>query len=162
MSRFETSKCQCGCGGIPEVATETNEAFGWVKGESFAYCPGHSHGGLLKLKASPSNGSRWKSGRYISKKTGYAFVFRPESPMAQHTGYVLEHRLVAAEMLNMDTLPAEWVVHHVNSIRHDNRLENLQVFTSNALHMKWHRLLDKHLSCSHLDGDSSTTAKVPS
>lgn len=76
----------------------------------------------------------WKGGRKFDK-SGYILVYMPEHPYATADGYVREHRLVAGEILGRDLLPQE-VVHHINDDRSDNRPENLQVFPSNADHLR--------------------------
>lgn len=48
-----------------------------------------------------------------------------------------EHRAAAERMLGRRLRPGE-VVHHINGDKRDNRLENLQVFSSQAEHARWH------------------------
>ena len=75
----------------------------------------------------------WK-GR-ITDKDGYVAIHCKGHPNARkHTHYVFEHRLVMEEALGRYLLPTE-VVHHINGIRDDNRIENLQLFQSNAEHL---------------------------
>ncbi|KKN31719.1 hypothetical protein LCGC14_0821040 [marine sediment metagenome] len=79
----------------------------------------------------------WKGGRY-KEKDGYIRVkVQADSffyPMVNARGYVREHRLTMAKHLNRCLLPWE-VVHHKNSIRGDNRLENLSMFPSQTYHI---------------------------
>lgn len=77
------------------------------------------------------------NGRSVSKQ-GYVHVIldrhSPFYSMSISTrGRVLEHRLVIAESLGRPLLRSE-VVHHKNSIRHDNRLENLELIGCKGRH----------------------------
>lgn len=81
----------------------------------------------------------WKGGRI--KRKGYIFLHRPDHPLCDSLGYVREHRLVMEEHLGRFLEPKE-VVHHVNEIKDDNRLENLELFADNGKHTAHHL---KHL-----------------
>ncbi len=91
----------------------------------------------------------WKGGRR-KDRTGYVQVWMPEHPNASKTGrgsyrkgkggYILEHRLVMSNHLGRPLKNHE-TVHHKNAIRHDNRIENLELMTK-----KVHRGL---VECPH-------------
>ena len=82
----------------------------------------------------------WKGGR-ILKTSGYVQVRiyedDPYYPMAEKSGYVIEHRLVMAKHLGRLLDPNE-IVHHKNGKKGDNRIENLQLTESLAAHFKLH------------------------
>lgn len=59
---------------------------------------------------------------------GYVNIRRPSHPRAIR-GWVLEHRIVMEEHLGRPLLPDE-TVHHINGVRGDNRLENLELWAS--------------------------------
>src|SRR3990167_3904990 len=76
----------------------------------------------------------WKGGK-IRDKEGYVLLKKNDHPYGNRLGYVREHRLVVEASLGRYLLPTE-VVHHKNSKRDDNRLENLELFVSNGAHLK--------------------------
>jgi len=78
------------------------------------------------------NHPRWKGGKRITSK--YVEVrLRPDSPFYSmaHRGYVYEHRLIMAQHLGR-CLRKEEVVHHLNGIKTDNRLQNLGLVSPNS------------------------------
>lgn len=68
---------------------------------------------------------------------GYVSVYFPDHPNANKEGYVMKHRLVMERALGI-VIPDGYIVHHINHIRDDNRIENLALMTFRAhaaLHM---------------------------
>jgi hypothetical protein len=101
---------------------------------------GHKKTGL-KLRG--ENNPAWKGGITFRKRKGkypsnVKYVRCPQDYilMARKDGYIMEHRLVMAKHINR-TLSRDEVVHHINHDVTDNRIENLQLFQSNAEHKRF-------------------------
>lgn len=73
----------------------------------------------------------WKGGRIA--KGNYIYIYQPYHPNATVKGYVAEHRLVMEKMLGR-FLKADETVHHKNAIKDDNKIENLEIILSGAIH----------------------------
>lgn len=56
-------------------------------------------------------------------------------------GYIQESRLVMEQFLGRKLVPKIEVVHHINGLIDDNRIENLMLFNSNSEHIKYHNIL---------------------
>ncbi len=91
---------------------------------------------LNQIGKSGSKAQNWKGGRIKTDK-GYIEIWQPYHPLANKRGYVYEHRLIMEKKLNRFLTPKE-IVHHINRIRDDNRIENLELFKSNSEHSKYH------------------------
>lgn len=76
----------------------------------------------------------WKGGRTIDDD-GYVMLFLPDHPNATSNGYVREHRIVMEKKLGRFLLPTE-VVHHIDGTRNNNDPENLELFSTNADHLR--------------------------
>lgn len=93
--------------------------------------------GFQMRRRGPKGGAEhpgWKGGRRVDKG-GYILIHAPDHPCCNSGGYVREHRLVCERILGRHLLPSE-VVHHKNDDPSDNRPENLQVYDSNADHLR--------------------------
>jgi len=77
-----------------------------------------------KMRAGATGG--YKSNGYVKRKV-------TAHPFPDKRGYVLEHRLVV-EAHKKEFLHKEAVIHHLNGVRDDNRLSNLQLLTSQSEH----------------------------
>jgi hypothetical protein len=98
---------------------------------------GRKHTEEWKLKRSiaqtGASSASWKGGK--SKTRGYIEVKiypdNPYFPMANKSGYVLEHRLVMAQHLGR-CLESWEIPHHINGIKTDNQFENLELQNRSA------------------------------
>ena len=79
-----------------------------------------------------SNHPLWKGGRQADKD-GYILIWSPDHPSKNASGYVREHRLVMEKHIGRLLKQTE-VVHHKNDNPSDNRIENLELYDSNAKH----------------------------
>ncbi len=79
----------------------------------------------------------WNGG-VVKTKIGYLFEYCPNSKRSNGgtINHVLQHRLVMARHIGRDLLSSE-VVHHINGIKDDNRIENL-VITTASKHVSGH------------------------
>ena len=91
----------------------------------------------LSARTKGKRSGNWRGGRLVDVR-GYVLIFCPTHPHAQHKGYVQEHRLVMEAHLGRTLLPTE-IVHHINGIKDDNRIENLMLFADSASHTRHHR-----------------------
>lgn len=101
---------------------------------------GHAVPEEWKVKISNKNKFNkfhWQGG--VTNHQGYIRIQLPNHPQAKK-GYVFEHRIVVENFIGRILLPSE-VVHHLNEIKTDNRIENLMLFENNKAHMKFHTKL---------------------
>lgn len=83
-----------------------------------------------------SNNPRWKGGVKIHA-FGYRLIVQRDHPRVDKQGYVREHRLVMEKHLGRYLLPSE-DVHHINGNKQDNRIQNLELVSDRATHLKLH------------------------
>ncbi|KKM99553.1 hypothetical protein LCGC14_1146770 [marine sediment metagenome] len=80
------------------------------------------------------NNPNWRQGR-TSDKLGYVYVrIRPGAHRAGQHAYRAEHRVVweAAH----GPIPKGWIIHHLNGIKGDNRIENLAAMPRSEHHIR--------------------------
>ena len=87
-----------------------------------------------KTGAPMERNRNWRGGRMIDKG-GYILLKKKDHPFANRQGYVREHRLVVEDKLGRYLTPEE-VVHHIDGNVANNHPDNLEVYSSNAEHLK--------------------------
>ena len=91
------------------------------------------------------NNPNWQGGRKKDNK-GYVLIWIKSTnlyySMCNSRNYILEHRLVMAKQLGR-CLEFWEIVHHINGVKDDNRIENLGLFSSNDSHLCFTRLENK-------------------
>ena len=90
---------------------------------------------------SGSKSSSWKGGKKYTNQ-GYVLVLDKEDPKSDTNGYIFEHRKIMSEKIGR-TLDDDEVVHHINGIKDDNRIENLELLTKGE-HTTLHNTGSKH------------------
>lgn len=78
--------------------------------------------------------------RYLHPKTGYVLVRAEGHPNAHDKGRILEHVLVMSTHLERPLRKGE-NVHHINGVKDDNRIENLELWSTSQ--PKGQRVIDK-------------------
>jgi hypothetical protein len=118
--------CECGCGQPAPIATKTRSKLGHVKGGPIRFVYAHhlrlhqdKCAKFLRTRRGPLN-HHWNGGRTIDR--GYVLIRAIRWPASGVTSP--PNRLVMAEAIGRMLRPEE-VVHHINEIKTDNRLENL-------------------------------------
>lgn len=113
--------CGCGCGKSMKVFNKDGQSTKFLRGHSQKINP-------LKGEYNPN----WRGGKRIDKD-GYVLIYTPSHPFTDKTKCVREHRLIYEQYYNCCLFP--WIeVHHINGIKNDNRIENLQPITSSDHH----------------------------
>lgn len=88
-------------------------------------------------------------GHEKKRSDGYIKVYVPDHPHATADGYVMKHTLVMERNIGR-FLREDEVVHHVNRVRDDNRLENLRLMTKKehlSLHMRERHVERRKQAC---------------
>lgn len=91
-------------------------------------CHTHYHWSTISKELIPFGRKKKNMEPYLNS-SGYVMVYAPDHPNAQKSGRCAEHTLAMSEHLGRALLPHE-NVHHKNGVRDDNRLENLELWST--------------------------------
>lgn len=94
---------------------------------------------LIKVGLQPGkNHPNWKGGRHVNN--GYVFLYDSNRPRNR----IAEHRFIMEKHLGRQLYSWEWV-HHINGIRDDNRIENLELLPSDKHNTKVQEIYKENL-----------------
>ena len=93
---------------------------------------------LHKQKIGLGNKGKLKTGGRYLTGSGYVMIYAPLHQLCTKDGYVREHRLIMEASLNR-ILGKKEIIHHINGIKDDNRIENLELFDCHSSHMAIHK-----------------------
>ena len=125
-------QCGCGCGSWINFSNKNGELF---------FKQGHgrknkSFKGEKRNQLADKN-NNWKGGKIIDGN-GYVLIRQEGHPKALDRGkYVREHVLIMENKIGRYLQEGE-IVHHINGIKSDNRLENL-ILMKTGKHSSLHR-----------------------
>jgi hypothetical protein len=105
------------------------------------FCNRKCQGNYMSENLVGEKAPSWKGGKFKTSD-GYITILMPEHPRADGDGYVKEHRLVVEDYIGRYLTDKE-IIHHINEIRTDNRIENLMIFPTNSAHIKFHRKISQ-------------------
>ena len=94
---------------------------------SRGYCS--KHYSKFRRWGTPTPPARAPRAKRTWEPNGYVLLWEPDHPNADSNGRVAEHRHVMSESLGRPLEPFE-NVHHINGVRDDNRLENLELWNT--------------------------------
>jgi len=70
----------------------------------------------------------WREATSVREDRGYVLIYKPGHPSAMSNNYIREHRYAMEEHLGRP-LKEDEQVHHMNGIKTDNRIENLELWS---------------------------------
>lgn len=109
--KSEKTICACGCGEIIDGRG--------IDGKVRKFKHTHHVNGALN--------PNWKGG--FRKSNGYIKILYKNHPRADRDGYVYQHILIMEKHLGRYLQPNIDDIHHINGIKDDNRIENLQLYS---------------------------------
>lgn len=100
--------------------------------KSAKYCSMKCYGQGMDVNG--KNNPSWKGGKF-TRDDGYIMIYYPRGTSI----YMLEHRYLMEKKLGRRLRKKE-IVHHINGIKSDNRLKNLEIINNQSMHARLHNL----------------------
>lgn len=135
--------CECGCNN--KISSFTKE------GKPKRFDQGHYLRFYLKNNRHYNYKGRIKNGG------GYIMIWSPNHPN-NNNGYMFEHRLIMEKHIGRYLENNEFI-HHINGIKDDNRIENMEIVSSSQ-HTTYHNYIDmSDRKCLFCNSDKTSIDK---
>ena len=96
---------------------------------------------IRKGKYMGKDSPTWKGGK-LKDSRGYILIYVPNHPfLPKNRKYIPEHRIIMEKHLNRYLKSTE-IVHHINEIKDDNRIENLKLLKNLSEHILEHKRMN--------------------
>lgn len=136
-------KCECGkCDETFHNISRYGDRIRFIKGHQNRCGVGHN-----------------SKGGQVTTNDGRIKIYVPNHPYSDYNGYIFRYRLIIERHLNRYLNPNE-IIHHINNIKTDDRLENLSILSPSqhtVLHNKKKDMSDR--SCSYCGSKTTYISK---
>jgi len=141
FTKFKYCECRCW-----ELITILNNRGRLKRFKQYHGNRGENNGMYKKIG---NDHPRWKGGIFIDNR-GYILIRNSNRQNSHKNGFIYQHRLIYENYLSIlfdeeVFIPQEYEIHHINEIKSDNRLINLELLTKQEHRTKHEKIMSNRI-----------------